>query len=521
MIKWTAIITTILLLTRAYTYFKSVSAPIPPGVTLAGLELSQLSERAEIYDHLARVYSEPVAVNFADQTLVLDPAQIEFNIEVDQMIWEASRYLSGTAFIEIALRAATGMDQRQRDIPLRYTVNNAKLRTWLAEVAAEQNSEPTLTRLAPPPNEQWIATAGAPATLPSGFAGNATNDWQWVEGAPGYTLDVESSIPAVISGLLQREDRAINLALIEEPPSPPGMVDLQRAIDSYLSNFPGFAATYIYDLPQRAAANVDGDVSFSGMSTLKIALAAAIMQQMDGLPAGQEAYEIGQWIDLALGDSNNFAANLLLNWLGDGDSTVGARRFTQFMRELGFENTYMQSGYDKQVQLPQIPTPGNQRDDWDTNPDTNLQSTPAEMAQILTAIYDCTQGKGLLLETFPDDFTAEECEYILFYLSHDQFQELAWAGLPRPNDTWFIHKHGFAFESHSDVALVWGPTGPYVLSIFLYRPQWMDWGTSNRTMKTVSRITWNFFEFQAQYIDTKPDEPPELAIPPVYVPLGG
>jgi hypothetical protein len=81
-------------------------------------------------------------------------------------------------------------------------------------------------------------------------------------------------------------------------------------------------------------------------------------------------------------------------------------------------------------------------------------------------------------------------------MTHDQFREMVWGGLPNPNDQWIVHKHGFAFESHSDVALVWGPNGPYVISIFLFRDGWMDWGTSNSTMQKVSRITWNFFEFQ-------------------------
>ncbi|MCB0092574.1 MAG: serine hydrolase, partial [Caldilineaceae bacterium] len=161
----------------------------------------------------------------------------------------------------------------------------------------------------------------------------------------------------------------------------------------------------------------------------------------------------------------------------------------------------------------------NQRDDWNTNPDSNLQSTPTEMGRILTAIYECTLGKGLLLEVYPDDFTPAECEYMLFYLSHDHFQELLWAGVPRPRATWFLHKHGFAYESHSDVALVWGPTGPYVLSVFLYRAGWMDWDTSNRTMQDVSRITWNFFALQAQQGGLESGTPPELTPPPVYAPV--
>jgi hypothetical protein len=105
-------------------------------------------------------------------------------------------------------------------------------------------------------------------------------------------------------------------------------------------------------------------------------------------------------------------------------------------------------------------------------------------------------------------------------MDHDEFQEMLWSGLPRIEETWIVHKHGFAFESHSDVALIEGPTGPYVLSLFLYRPGWMDWETSNSAMKDASRIVWNFFEFQKPYLEGEAPPMPELTPPSGYVPLG-
>jgi hypothetical protein len=141
------------------------------------------------------------------------------------------------------------------------------------------------------------------------------------------------------------------------------------------------------------------------------------------------------------------------------------------------------------------------------------------MGDILAAVYECSQGRGLLLEVFPDRLTPEECLSVLYYMSHGEFQELIWAGLPRPNEAWIVHKHGFAFESHSDVALVWGPTGPYVLSIFVYREGWMDWGSSNTAMKTVSRIVWNYFEFQRTQMGAESPAYFVLKPPPGYTKL--
>ena len=138
----------------------------------------------------------------------------------------------------------------------------------------------------------------------------------------------------------------------------------------------------------------------------------------------------------------------------------------------------------------------------------------------MTAIYECTQDTGRLRAAFPETVTPAECEYILFYMSHDEFKELLWSGLPRPDTAWIVHKHGFAFDSHSDVALIWGPTGPYAISVFLYRPNWMDWETSNGTMRDVSRIVWNFFERQQTFDNVEAGAPPTLEPPPAYVPVG-
>jgi hypothetical protein len=515
-LRFAFILVIILALFPLYTRFKVAAAPVPPGVYLGGLDLSDLKDPAEIRRHLEDAYNQPIDVRFGDARLALRPEEVEFQVDVDQMVAEAGQYLAGPVFLEIALREALGFAQQRRDVPVRFMLNNAKLRGWLVQAAIDHNHPPTPPRLLPP-TPRW-ADGGAPAAgLPTGYVGAYSRDWNWVPGSPGQTLEIDASVPLLIEALTRDDNRLVQLATVETPAPAVTMDELAREINTYLMNFPGFAAASVLDLRTGQEALVDADVSFSGMSTLKIGLVAAVMQKLpNGIAAGDEESDlVGQWIDYAMGESNNHAANQLLSYLGDGSIEAGARRYTDFMHSLGFINTYMQSGYDA-VQHPEIPTPGNQRTDWDTNPDSNLQTTTAEMGRMLAAIYECTQGRGLLMEVYPGDFTAEECETLLFYMSHDEFQELVWAGLPRPNQSWIVHKHGFAFETHSDVALIWGPTGPYVISIFLYRSGWMDWGTSNGTMKSVSRMVWNFFQFQQSQLGLESPAAPLLEPPPGY-----
>lgn len=539
-----AVLVAVLAIFPLYSRLKVQAAPVPPGVRLGGLALSDLKDAAEIRAHLQAAYAAPIEVRFGDKKLGLRPEDVEFFLDTDQMLAEAATYLDGPPFVEIAFRSALGLQQRQRDIPARYMLNSDKLRAWLLAAAAEHNSEPQRARaIAPPELDEEVDPTDAFANDDNGdgqtddvivlsddeAAAAAESvelpDWEWVSGAPGYTLDVEASMPAVVAALTSTENRVAELVLQETPPPTPSMADLERILDNQLMSFPGFAAVYVHDLTHGDEAAVDADVSFSGMSTLKIGIAAAVMRKLpNGIPADDPVgYEVGQWLDYGLGESNNYAANLLLRYIGGGDTTSGTRVFTEFMRSLGFESTYMQSGYDFETALPELPTPGNQQTEWDTDPDTNLQSTPREMGRILSEIFYCTQNRGLLIERYPGEITPEECGQILFYMTHDQFREMVWGGLPEKDTRWIVHKHGFAFESHSDVALVWGPNGPYVISVFLYRQGWMDWATSNSTMQKVSRITWNFFEFQrAQELAANPEAAdvaaaPALTPPPGYV----
>jgi hypothetical protein len=479
--------------------------------------LSNLKDPAEIRRHLEGIYSQTIAVNFAGTQVPLRPQDVDFHIDVEQMVAEASQYLEGTEFIDIAVRQALGFPQQRRDIPVRFLMNPEKLHAWLTAVADEHNQAPLRPRVLTA-EPRWSDGQEMIPGLPVGYVGIYQRDWTWLPGTPGYTLDVEASIPLVIDALTSEKERRADLALIETPAPPANMEDVARAINTYLSNFPGFGAVYVHDLQTNAEARVDDEVSFSGMSTLKIFIAVAVMHRLDnGIQAGDEtAVQLGQWLDYALGESNNHAANQLLSFLGGGDIFAGGRALTEFVHGLGFVNTFMQSGFDAPA-LPQIPTPGNQRTDWNTNPDSNLQSTPLEMGRILTAIYECALDRGLLRERYPNEITPDECRQILFYMTHDQFQELVWAGLPNLQQAWIVHKHGFAYESHSDLALVWGPTGPYVISIFLYRSGWMDWGVSNTTMKSISRLVWNYYEFQRSQGDKAADTPPVLTPPTGYV----
>ncbi len=509
------VLTLILLLSifPLYTRYKASAAPIPPGVYLGGVEMGRVKDAAQAAALLDTRNTEPIAVFYGDKRLILRPQEVDYRVDVERMIADASRYLDGPDFVDIALRNLLGLEQKRRDVPVYATVDSAKLTAWL-EKAATENDHPPQPARGTPPRWDWATGGSAPADS-TGFVGAVRDEWQWSVGAPGQTLLIEQSIPPILDALGSDGAREAHLVLDETPASLPTLDDLAAVLNTFTSDFPGFAAIYVQDLATGEEGSVDVDVAFSGMSTMKVAIVTALFAQMEGVEDG----EIGQLIDYALGESNNVAANGVLRQVGGGDIFAGGRRVTEFMRSLGHVNSFIQTGYDDKSAIAQIPTAANQRTDWDTEPDAHLQSTPADMGRLLADIYRCTQGEGKLLEFYPGQITPEECNTILFYLSHDEFTELIWAGLPRPDDAWIVHKHGFVNDAHSDLALIWGPAGPYVLSVYLYRQGWMDWETSNAAMKEISRIVWSFFAFQQELQQVSPPEPLVLVPPENYLPV--
>ena len=387
-----------------YTRYKAAAAPIPPGVYLAGLDLSRYKEPAEIESVLAASLGQPIAVYYGETRLVLRPQEVDFRVDTAAMLAEAQQYLEGPEFIEIALRKLAGIPPRRRDIATRYSYDGQKLAEWLGKVGEELDHAPQPGRALPP---QWSwqegsgddgpagppeRTDGAPfATLPAMFEGEVQRSWQWTAGTPGQRLLLEESAGPVLAALGSVEARTAHLAL-EETAAPGLTMDaLGRELNAFTSDFPGFAAIYVQDLTTGEEAAVDVDVAFSGMSTMKIAIASEAFRQMDDF----ENELVGQWIDHALGESNNAAANRVLQWVGDGDIYAGGQRVTEMMRTLGFTNSYIQTGFDDKSIISKIPTEANSRTDWNTNPDTHLQSTPAEMGRLLAAIYRCQGGEGL------------------------------------------------------------------------------------------------------------------------------
>jgi beta-lactamase class A len=455
------------LLARPWWLFQQAQGAVPAGVQLAGMDLSG-ADAAGVTDALERSFEEPIAVYYSGQRLVLRPQAVGFHVDAASMLGEALRRKS------LALNLRTFLGELVRhppapiNVPLRYTLDAVALDNWLADVADHYDRSPI------PPQPVLDKLTIAP-------------------GQPGLNLDLPASRARLLGVLIDPKVRSVELVLHQAAAPPIDMKALEALLKARMDEFPGIGGVFVHQTATGEEAAVNADVAYAGMSTMKIAIVEEVLRKLKAPPDAETTGIITQTTAL----SNNHAANLLLGIIGDGDQTAGVRVLNQSLRTLGLQNTFMATPYDQHLASPpQIITPANSRKDLNTLPDAYVQTTPRDLGLMLEMIVECSQGGGTLLAAYGDQLTDAKCRQVLDFLGMDNMNELVVSGVPQ--GTRFVHKHGYAADTHGDIAAIWGPGGPYIISVFIYQPPWLEWSLSKSTMKDLSTAVWNYFTLISQ-----------------------
>jgi beta-lactamase class A len=450
------------LLARPWLSFQQEQGVVPAGVRLAGLDLDGANADT-VGKALASRFEEPVAVYYSGQRIILRPQVVGFRTDVPAMLAEA--HAKGTTLREgvVFLGRMVGRPVAPLDVSLRYILDSAALDNWLNDIAARYDH-------APLPPQPIVATLA------------------YTAGQPGTQLDVPSSRERLVAALTNPMTRTVELTLHEVAAPPVDIKALQSLLQARMDQFPGIGALYLHQTNTGDEISINADVAFAGMSTMKIAILEEFYRKVDAQPDVETIHLITETTSL----SGNYTANLLLGIIDDGDPEAGVRVVNNSLRTLGLKNTFMATPYDLKMPVPpHIITEANSRKDLSTNADPYMQTTPRDIGSMLEWIVECSQGGGTLLAAYPNQLTPAECQQALDYLALNEVHELITAGVPK--GTRVVHKHGYVSDTHGDVAAVWSPAGPYVLSIYLYQPPWLEWSISSTTMKDLSTAVWNYF----------------------------
>ena len=454
---------------------------LPAGVTVAGINVGQLSERNAVA-RWERAYAEPILMAYSndlgDHPIQLHPDQVGWRISSEPMLAGAlASGQEGGGFWRRFLDFLLGIELSvSKDIPLVADYQDNALEAFLRDVAARYDDPP----------------------------GSATFDLETLTiypGGSGFALDVTAAMPAVDAALRSASKRYVAL-----PVNPHGSQDLsldtlRALIINYLDS-QGFiydgqgtvASVYILDLTSGEEIDILGDVAYSAASTIKMPIVIEYFRQLNREPTAGEAWLIVN----SLLCSNNSSSNLIMEIIGGNDIFTGLRRVTNTLQSISAKDTYIAAPFYLGVegqQLGSIQAPATTpNQSFTTEPDPFNQTTAADMGTIFSLIYDCAHYDSGLALTLPEgQITQQECRRMLEVTSANDLERLLQGGIPP--DARISHKNGWIFDTVGDAGIVYSPNGRhYVISVFLWeRTEFQDYEKLWPLVEEISRAAWNFF----------------------------
>jgi hypothetical protein len=94
--------------------------------------------------------------------------------------------------------------------------------------------------------------------------------------------------------------------------------------------------------------------------------------------------------------------------------------------------------------------------------------------------------------------TQTECAEIINIMQRNEIGSLIEEGVPPT--TAVAHRHGWISDTHGDAAIVFSPDSDYVLVVLLYKPNWLEWEISSPLLADISRLVYNYYNFDSPYL---------------------
>ncbi len=483
------LIATVVLLTLQLIVYSRNRANFPAGLVVAGVPVGGIS-RQEAAERLLEVYGLPVELQYGDALIHMDPARVDFAINLEGMIAAADLERTSSPFWVGFWDYLWGGISSPAEVPLDATYSEERLRVYLQEEISARYDRPP-----------------SPA-LP--IAGTT----QFELGQPGTVLNAEDAVQDIERALFSPSQRTVQLGFQESNPARPNLDNLQVQLQQIMevAGYDGLADIYFLDLVSgqelhflyRLGSNLptEPDASFTAASIVKIPILVSVYSRLEARPDEVTQALLNEMII----ESGNEAADQLMESLLD--PTFGPTMVTDDIQALGLENTFLAGQFYFGAPLLRIyNTPAQERTDIyppDDFPDQYNQTTPTDMGMLLTDLYQCAEsGGGALVAVFQDRITQAECQDIINLLSLNRIGLLLEAGAPE--GTRIAHKHGWIAEApegiiHSmgDVGIVFTPIGDYVVAIFLYHPVQLIYDPVSSMFSDLAEAIYNYYTLPDQ-----------------------
>jgi beta-lactamase class A len=257
-----------------------------------------------------------------------------------------------------------------------------------------------------------------------------------------------------------------------------GDANLARRVRKLARRYNGTAAVYVQSLTGGGGAAWNAGARFPAASTLKLAIAAAVLARRYGIP-GRGSYVGGLLRDL-ITVSDDAAANALEVWLA-GSTSAGSDRVNALMRSIGLEDSIMYGGYE--VRSPSgrggIPV----RVDDQPAFGVGKYTTAFDMASLWRAIWLASGNRGPLRSKQPG-FTAADARYLLWLLAHVRDTPKLDTTLRGRSRIAVLHKAGWISQARHDTGLVFWQGGVFVAGVMT----WNAYGSGRSADLLAGRI---------------------------------
>lgn len=488
-IYWFTIISfliSIVLLTIQLIVFSRSRVTYPNGLEIGGVPVGNLDRQSTV-ERLFTIYSLPVELVYNDQIILMNPASVGFELNLESMLSAADLARTGGPFWIEFWDFLFGDQPTPDPVPLDAVFSEALLREYLTNEVASRYDMPAV------PAQPLPGTIG------------------YNPGTPGTGVDMDSAVSQIENALLSSSSRRVNLPIVRTAPPRPSIRNLEIFIKQTLdlAGYDGIAGVYLFDLQSANEMHfvyqngsdipINPDVAFSASSIIKIPIMISAYRRLDNQDPPAEAIRL---LTGMMEESGNDPAD----WLMQGyiDQERGPLDVTDDMRALGLENTFL-GGYFR-IGSPLLrlhSTPSNSRTDVDTDPDLYSQVTLSDIGMLLTDIYHCEQyGGGALVAIFPGEINQDECREMVNTMTRNHTPFLIEAGAPE--GTRIAHKHGWisdttgAIRTIGDAGLVYTPSGNYVLVIYFYHPVQLVWEPISELIGNISESIYNYFNLPSQ-----------------------
>ena len=456
-----------------YILFTTSNYTLPEGILLADVAVENL-RRDKALAKLYSVYNSPITIYYENSSFILDPTQIEFQVNGDSMLKDLDLPKQALRFWTNLL----GQPQSPypQNVPLQATYSKSKLRNLLHDIAL-----------------RYDRPVYAPMT--------DTKQLMTITSPPGTSLQIEESIDVISTVLNQSANRNVELIVKTKPAIDPTFQTLETQLRNYLqaNNFKGLLSIFVADLNTNSILHrnwmegeeltTDPDIAFSGMSIIKITFLVEFYRQIN---EGALPYEL-DLVEKAITESSNWTSNILIEWIGDLDPKLGLTRLNNTYNTLGLNSTFIGGLYDSKDIPGFRHTPANSRTDITTEPDPYMQTTASDMGLLLKGMYECSRyNTGLLLDILGDQITQSECLEMIEWLSNNKIGVLLEAGVPE--GTKIAHKHGWAEgEPIGDAGIVFTPSGDYVIVYYIWVPEYTYWDDNARILSDINKSIYYYF----------------------------